>query len=94
MNSKRRWIEVIEVRSPQGSSEIVRQLLHDLVDDGAAKGVDVFRRASLEGDFLVQVEHNEDPHCSNGSALGVRIAAALRQRGMVNHSVWMREPVE
>lgn len=85
------WIEVIEVRSPQGTADAVERLLQELIIANGHDRVNVYRRVTLDGDFLLQLHHSGCPVESRGSDLGVRIASALRQRGLVNHTVWRDE---
>ncbi len=91
MNPPSKWIEVIDVRSPQGAARTVETLLRELVSDATGDRVDVFRRVSLDGDFLVELRHAAGPVDARGSDVGVRIASALRERGLVNHTVWVEE---
>lgn len=66
--------------------EIIRLRMAAAVPDGLLEEIRrsgrIFRHATLTTDLAVHVMSEE---------VGVRIAAALREYGMVDHSVWIEE---
>jgi hypothetical protein len=87
-----KWSEVIMVRSAGGSAEILDTTLQDLMNTVALKAeheaIRVFRREKLGSDICIVLFHNEKKSRTGGSPLGLRLAAALKELGMVYHTVW------
>jgi hypothetical protein len=50
-----------------------------------------FRHAALETDLSVHLHWKSEHPEQNGSALGLRLAQALKEFGLVDHSVWIEE---
>ena len=88
-----RIVEIIQLRAAGKPLE----LLSDLVTQtAAANGIDaghfaVYRRESLETDLAVLIRR-ETAAPAEPSEAGVRLAAALKTFGLVQHTVW-RETV-
>jgi len=87
-----KWAEVIMVRSAGNSAEILDTTLQDLMNavaiEAEHEAIRVFRREKLDSDICIVLFHNEKKSRTGGSALGLRLAAALKELGMVYHTVW------
>ncbi len=87
-----KWAELITVRSTDRSVKTLTSALQELMRDVAGKygsqRIQIFHRERIDTDFCIYLSHEVGPVLHHGSRLGLRIAAALRAFGMVNHSVW------
>ena len=87
------WLEIIHVRL---AAECPDELIDD-IRQSAATGepgtvVNVYRQAGVTTDIGVHINHVVTDSAnlpSIPSALGVRLAALLKDVGMVQHTVWM-----
>jgi len=50
--------------------------------------VTVYRRCGIETDVAVHIHTRSESHQRGPSALGQRLADALREHGLVEHTVW------
>lgn len=66
----------------------LRKLLNDLQEELPEKNVSGFSRVSFDGDFSLHLIHESPAVAECGSTLGLQLAAALSEFGLVNHSIW------
>jgi hypothetical protein len=88
-----KWLEVIKLRSAGKDSAPLDELLMSMTKmahPGPAV-VKVFLHAVLEGDLSVHLYWDSERLEQNGSALGIRLAQALKEFGLIDHSVWIEE---
>jgi len=87
-----KWAEVIMVRSAISSAKILETTLQDLMNqmatDSAHEAIRVFHREKLPSDICIVLFHSRKKVRAGGSTLGLHLAAALKEIGMVNHTVW------
>jgi hypothetical protein len=87
-----RWHEVIHLRVIDQEYErlipIFTQLLEEIREKENCLKVKLFKRAQIETDVCFHLLHESDNAEDTGSAVGLRLADALKQFGMVNHTVW------
>jgi hypothetical protein len=92
-----KWVEIIALRSP---GKINRELVDELL-----KGVDepdsrtdtpkhlveirVYHHSGVETDLSIHIHWESEPGSQDKSPLGLRISSALRNQGLLNHSVWV-----
>ena len=88
-----KWLEVIKLRSAGGNLELPDELLRPLSGSNQRGLVEMetFRHAVLETDASIHLHWNSEMPEINGSALGLRLAQALKELGLVDHSVWIGE---
>jgi hypothetical protein len=48
-----------------------------------------YSRAMIDTDFSINISHDSKKVETGGSRLGVRLVAALKEFGLVNHSIWI-----
>jgi len=88
-----KWIEVIELRSVDSNRERLEsklQRLIDEVDKGRKKQrIMAYSRVLIDTDFSIHLFHDSKKVENSGSPLGLRVASALKDFGLVNHSVWI-----
>ena len=88
-----KWLEVIKLRSAGGSLGLLDELLRPILgsnERGLAE-MKTLRHAALETDVSVHLYWNSEMPEPNGSALGLRLAQALKEFGRIDHSVWVEE---
>jgi len=88
-----KWLEVIKLRSAGGKLELLDELLRPLSGSNQRGLVEMktFRHSVLETDGSIHLHWNSEMPEINGSALGLRLAQALKELGLVDHSVWIGE---
>jgi hypothetical protein len=53
--------------------------------------IKTFRHAVLETDWSVHLLWESERPEQNGSSLGLRLAQALKEFGLIDHSIWVEE---
>ncbi len=85
-------LEIIHLRlgdnRRDGLIEIIRSSIDSEDDSREAR---IYRHARLETDLAVHLPRETSRKSDQASDLGVRIASALREHGIVEHSVWVEE---
>jgi len=86
------WLEVIKRSAGKGSAPLDEFLMsiRKMGQRGLA-GIKVYHHAALENDFSLHLYWEGEQLERNGSALGIRLAQALKEFGLVDHSVWIEE---
>ena len=88
-----KWIESIQLRSAGSNREILESKLQRLADEVVSKRkrqvIMAFSRVSIDTDFSIHIFHDSKKVENGGSRLGLRLAAALKEFGLINHSIWM-----
>ena len=87
-----KWSEVIRVRSAGSSAKnlekTVQNLMADLAGNSGNDDIRIFIRENLETDICVVLFHSGKKTHTGGSPLGLRIAAAFKEVGLVNSTIW------
>jgi hypothetical protein len=87
-----KWLEVIMVRSAGSNVNILAKTLQDLMADVAERdgsdNIRIFYRENIETDICIVLFHSEEKAKTGGSPLGLRIVAALKEVGLVHHTIW------
>ena len=87
-----KWTELITVRSTGSGTKPLMAALQELMHDGVGahetQRIQIYRRKPIDTDFCIVLSHQERPVQVAGSRLGLRLTAALKAFGLVNHSVW------
>ena len=85
------WVEVIRFRTTTETSPLLVELQHLLDQAKKEKSCDeikIYQRTLVDTDLSIIIFHNNPLVDKNGSSLGLRIASALDEFGMVNHTAW------
>lgn len=87
-----KWIEMIMVRTRGNGEEILdatlRGAMNRLVNEAEVEGIRVFGREKLTSDFCLVIFHSRKKLREGGSTLGLHLAAAFKEFGFVNHTIW------
>ncbi len=94
-----RWVEIITLRSPTNiSTQFVDELLKgvsesNLPADTSKNPVEIriYHHSVVETDLSIHIYWKSEPGSQNKSPLGFRFSSALRNMGLVNHSVWVEK---
>ncbi len=86
-----KWLEVIKLRSAEKDSELLKELLLSIDKCGQSGLVEMktYHHAALETDLSVHLHWESDRPEQNGSNLGLRLAKALGEFGLIDHCVWV-----
>ena len=87
-----KWLEIIELRSAGGNNKLLESQMEKLVNEvyerTAKNTVKTYCRLMVATDFSIHLFHDSKEVEKSGSPLGLRLASALREFGLVNHSIW------
>jgi hypothetical protein len=89
-----KWLEVIKLRSAGNGEKIMEEFLRPTAKFGQNRGLmemRTYRHAALETDLSVHLHWESVRPEQGGSALGLRLAQALREFGLIDHSIWIEE---
>jgi len=88
-----KWIEIIKVRTAGKVPESLNGLLSGLLKNSPPGLTEarLYRHASWETDWTLQLYWESTQFEENGTALGLRLAQTLTEFGLVDHSVWIEE---
>jgi len=88
-----KWLEVIKLRSAGKGSGLPEEYLMS-IDKFNQKGlveINIYHHAALETDLSVHLHWESEQVEQNGSSLGLRLAQALKEFGLVDHSIWIEK---
>lgn len=87
-----RWLELIKLRGVGIGEGLLEELFREMNDAGQSRGlveIKTYRHAGLETDLSLHLNWESDHANENGSALGLRLAQALKEFGLIDHSIWV-----
>ena len=88
-----KWLEIIELRSVSKPHALVEQDLADLTagadQESKPRAIDVYRNLTVETDWGIHLHYESERQDICQSPLGLCLAAALKEFGLVHHSVWI-----
>ena len=80
------------VRSAGSTGDILDTTLKELMNAVAIEAenevIRVFRHEKLDSDICIVLFHNGKKTRTGRSLLGLNLAAALKEVGLVNHTIW------
>lgn len=86
-----KWLEVIELRSVEKDLELLKsqlkRLTTDIEKEHKMQVIMIYCRLLIDTDFSIHIFHDRDKVDNEGSSLGLRIASALKEFGLVNHKI-------
>jgi hypothetical protein len=88
-----KWLEIIELRSISSNHEMLESLLQSLIKDvekeTKKQPIKAYSQIMINTDFRIHLFHDSKKMENSGSPLGLSLASALKDFGLVNHSVWI-----
>ena len=88
-----KWLEIIELRSVNRNRDLLKSQLRNLINEAEQEAkkqaIKVYSRVMVDTDFSIHLFHDSEKVENSGSPLGLRLSSALKEFGLVNHSVWI-----
>ncbi|MFC2084834.1 hypothetical protein ACFLS9_07235 [Bacteroidota bacterium] len=88
-----KWLEIIELRSVDSNRNLIESHLQKLINEvdkeTKKQAIKVYSRVMIDTDFRIHLVHDSDEVSYNGSQLGLYLASALKEYGLVNHNIWI-----
>jgi hypothetical protein len=92
-----KWIEIITLRSPTNiNKKFVDELLREAGESASPSDtpnhlieIKIYQHSVVETDLSIHIYWKSEPGSQNKSPLGLRFFSALRNLGLLNHSVWV-----
>ncbi len=88
-----KWLETIELRSAGSNRKLVESQLRNLVNEvnkeAKKQAIKSYSHVVMDTDFSIHLYHDSKKVENSGSELGLRLASALKEFGLVNHSIWI-----
>lgn len=92
-----KWIEIISLRCPGNiDTRFIDELLKGVGESDSPTNMEkqlvdikVYRHSMVETDLSIHIYWESEAGNHYKSSLGLRIFAALRSMGLLNHSVWI-----
>lgn len=85
-------IEIIEIRLSQNLNKVLEKEIGNVIDETMENEpgsiIKLFTRMQLKSDYMLMIYHTETFINHKGSDLGQRLKVALKDFGMINHTVW------
>jgi len=87
-------LEIVHLRSSGESLETLNDLIKESIwaDGHGTEAVTVYRRSGLGTDIAVHIRHHHQEGGNSPNALACQLTAALRDYGIVEHTVWEETP--
>jgi hypothetical protein len=97
MNTERgtamKWVEIITLRSPTTiNTQFVDELLKQVDKSDTPKHlveIRTYHHSKVETDLSIHIYWKSEPGSQHKSPLGLKFSYALRNLGLLNHSVWV-----
>ena len=88
-----KWLEIIELRSVNRNRDLLKSQLRNLINEAEQEAkkqaIKVYSRVMVDTDFSIHLFHDSKKVENSGSPLGLNLVTALKEFGLVNHSVWI-----
>jgi len=92
-----KWVEIITLRSPTNiNKKFVDELLKEVAESDSPTDtpehlveIKIYHHSVVETDLSIHIYWKSEPGSQNKSPLGLRFSSALRNLGLLNHSVWV-----
>jgi hypothetical protein len=87
-----KWVEIITLRSPANIDILVDELLKEVGKSDRPKHlveIRIYHHSIVETDLSIHIYWKSEPGNQHKSPLGLKFSYALRNLGLLNHSVWV-----
>jgi hypothetical protein len=92
-----KWVEIITLRSPAKiNKKFVDELMKEVGESDSPNDtpkhlieIKIYHHSVVETDLSIHIYWKSEPGSQNKSPLGLRFSSALRNLGLLNHSVWV-----
>ena len=92
-----KWLEIIRLRGAGIEEEgLLEEFLHSFKTirpdrSGELNAIKTYRHTAFENDLSVHLYWESEEPGKEGSGLGLRLAQALKEFGLIDHSIWIEE---
>jgi len=88
-----KWLELIKLQSSAKSSGLLEKFLLPMarVSQSGLVEIKTSRHAVLGTGLSVHLHWESDRAEQNGSTVGLSLARALKEFGLIDHSIWLEE---
>jgi hypothetical protein len=90
-----KWVEIITLRSPANISiEFLDALLGQVGNFDIPKHLvelKIYHHSVVETDLSIHIYWKSEQESQQKSPIGLRISSALRNMGLLNHSIWIEK---
>ena len=88
-----KWIEIITLRSPANiNTQFMDELLKQVDKSDTPKdlvGIRIYHHSIVETDLSIHIFWDSEAGGQHKSPLGLKLSYALKNLGLLNHSVWV-----
>ena len=88
-----KWVEIITLRSPENINvQFLDALLGQITNFDNPKNLielKIYYHSVVETDLSIHIHWESEQGSQRKSPIGLRIFSALRNMGLLNHSVWI-----
>jgi len=88
-----KWVEIITLRSPANiNTQFLDELLKEVGKSDTPKHlveIRIYHHSVVETDLSIHIYWKSEPGSQHKSPLGLKVFYALRNLGLLNHSVWV-----
>jgi len=82
-------LEIIQLRlAGNDAAGLVEDIRRSIGAESEKSSVRIYRHATVASDLGIHIHLEADGNGACNSDLGLRLASALREHGMVEHTVW------
>lgn len=89
-----KWLEIIELRSRSSNSKFIEDnlpsLIKELNKNSTRQSIKIYYNANIDFDLSIHLLHDSH-NANNKSHLGLQLVSALKEYGLINHSVWVEQ---
>jgi hypothetical protein len=89
-----KWIEIITLRSPKNiNKQFLDELLKELGESDTPKHlveIRIYHHSVVETDLSIHIYWESEQGSQHKSPLGLKLTYALRNLGLLNHSIWVQ----
>jgi hypothetical protein len=92
-----KWVEIITLRSPTGiNTQFVDELVKQVNQSDMPRHlveIRTYHHSKVETDLSIHIHWESETGSQHKSPLGLKFSYALRNLGLLNHSVWVETTV-
>jgi len=88
-----KWVEIITLRSPAHiDTQFVEEILKEVRNSDTSKhlvDIRMYHHSVVETDLSIHIYWKSEPGSQHKTPLGLKFSYALKNLGLLNHSVWV-----
>ena len=92
-----KWVEIISLRCAGNiETRFIDELLKGVSESDSPTDtptqlveIKIYRHSVVETDLSIHIYWKSEPRSQSKSSLGLRLSSALKNLGLLNHSVWV-----